>query len=383
MTIKATKRLLVIPSDPIRTYERYRRSDYLRSYFNPTSFFDEVVAIDLWENNRVRCAHGMKIFSGKKGKVRELIKSVQPTIIRAYGGYIACDTAVYNAPKNVPVVVSLHDTSESLLHHSLEFADAVICMADAVKTAFLKKCAFDKENIFILPNRIDTSIFHPQNIKYCREDLLRLPKKAKIILHVGRKSKQKNIETVLSAMKHLNKDYYAVFIGRGDDRKYKNIATDYCVNENCIWIENLQNEELPYWYSSCCCFVVPSLWEGFGIVFIEAAACGAPIITSNIAPLNAYLKNDYNAILLKDNSNDKELASAIERICNDDNFRSKLSLNAQKSMTAFAKDKVDRDEAKIYKDLITGKGPMRNQQRTKIVYYIHSYLYRFFKYSKK
>ena len=67
------------------------------------------------------------------------------------------------------------------------------------------------------------------------------------------------------------------------------------MSKRCFWIESVKNSELPVWYSWCDCFCVPSRWEGFGLVFIEAAACGSAIVTSDIAPMTEYFTNDKSA----------------------------------------------------------------------------------------
>lgn len=55
--------------------------------------------------------------------------------------------------------------------------------------------------------------------------------------------------------------------------------------ENLVLIENLAAEELAALYSGAAVFVYPSLYEGFGLPVLEAMACGAPVITSNLSAL--------------------------------------------------------------------------------------------------
>ena len=125
-------------------------------------------------------------------------------------------------------------------------------------------------------------------------------------------------------------------IGLGDIEKYQAIAEMSGVGDRCFWVGAVKNTELPLWYSWCDCMCTPSRWEGFGIVFIEAAACGAAIVTSDIGPMNEYLTPE-SACLVEDFENPSALAVAIRRSCEDTDHR---SLNYSGSILAMRKSSV-------------------------------------------
>ena len=84
---------------------------------------------------------------------------------------------------------------------------------------------------------------------------------------------------------------------------------------------------------------VPSRWEGFGIVFIEALACESIVVTSDIAPMNEYIKHGRNGLLVKDYENPKALAEMIKTACNDKRLQECLKINTRKSVERFEKNK--------------------------------------------
>jgi glycosyltransferase involved in cell wall biosynthesis len=95
---------------------------------------------------------------------------------------------------------------------------------------------------------------------------------------------------------------------------------------------------------------VPSRWEGFGIVFIEAAACGAAIVTSDIAPMKEYLTHEVSAHLVKEYENPTALARAISQVCENSEYRRRLSAGAIKAAQPFDRSIVDAKEVAIYQE---------------------------------
>jgi glycosyltransferase involved in cell wall biosynthesis len=112
----------------------------------------------------------------------------------------------------------------------------------------------------------------------------------------------------------------------------------------------------------------PSRWEGFGIIFIEAAACGAPIVTSDIAPMNEYLKDGQSACLVRDYGNPEALAAAIRRVCEDTVYRGKISAGAQIAAKPFARARVDEAEVAFYREAME-MGPLSWPRRVEWMFW--------------
>src|SRR5262249_51825622 len=104
--------------------------------------------------------------------------------------------------------------------------------------------------------------------------------------------------------------------------------------------------------SWCDCFCLPSRFpsEGFPIVSIEAAACGAPMVVSDIPPMNEYLKNGESACLVKEYETPAILAKAIEKTCGDADFRRRISEGAHQMAQQFDLKAIDAVEVGIYRE---------------------------------
>ncbi|GAA4236039.1 hypothetical protein GCM10022291_19460 [Postechiella marina] len=338
------KKLVIIPSDPIHEYEAKGTSSWLEEYFNPNSYFEEVYVLSPKENKE-REVYGVKIIPIKSDKqYKKLLKKINPFCVRAYGGYWATDFANYNRVGKIPVVSSIHDTNTDLIHESLKFSDAYFTMSKAVNNILLDKLNIKSTNL--LGNRVDTSKFIKET-KYTKSNKF---KSKRIVLHVGRKTYQKNIENTIESLKYLPEDFILVLIGKGDIEPYLKIAVEYKVENRVHFIEKVENTELIKWYNLAKVLCVPSRWEGFGLVFAEAASCKTKIVTSNIKPMNEYLINDgVMNVLVEDFENPISISKAILKLVNNPNTNKKTR---EYIVENFDKKVIAKREIEFYKSVI-------------------------------
>jgi glycosyltransferase involved in cell wall biosynthesis len=347
MSDKSASRLVVVPTDPIEAYERIGL-DWLERYYNPQGMFQEVFVLSPREKGERR-AYGMTIIGVAKREFTDMLHRLRPDVVRAYGGHWPADLVCYHRLPDVPVVVSVHDSRPALIHKSVCFADLVICTSKIVAQRVIAR-GVNPDRVRVLPNRVDTEIFHPIQDRAALESVAKRFPPGKHILHVGRKSAEKNLDTLIRALSMLPSEYSCIFVGQGDCSPYLSLAESLGVSDRCFWIDAIKNSELPLWYSWCDCFCVPSRSEGFGIVFIEAAACGAAIVTSDIAPMNEYLTHDVSACLVKEYENPWALAEAIRKVCEDTEYRRTICAGAVKAAQPFDRRIVDAAEVAIYRE---------------------------------
>ena len=342
-------RLAVIPSDPLEAYKKAGYGSWLEEYYNPRHFFKEVYLLSPLEKEE-RIEFGMKVIPTKPKELRSRLKEFGIDVVRAYGGYWACDMACHHRVDGVPVVVSVHDTKASLLYNSIKKADFVFCMSEAVEKVVVMNYEHP-ERVWILPNRVDFAIMRP----YPEDTLADLEERYSFrhkILHVGRKSAEKNLDTLIKALKFLGNDYCVLAVGLGEVNGYVRLAREESVADRCFFIETVQNNELARFYSFADCMCTPSRREGFGIVFIEALACEAMVVTSDIGPMNEYIRNMENGFLVKDFENPKAIADAVKKACEDESIRRVLKANARQSVRKFEKSRVDALEVEYYKRVL-------------------------------
>lgn len=165
-------------------------------------------------------------------------------------------------------------------------ATFVTSVSRYTRDQFCYQFGHDFHDVKVLPNTVGDQ-FHP-GMK--RDDLLNkynLHRK-KILLTVSRLApteRYKGIDKIIVILPMLLQkfpDLCYVIAGNGEDKVFlNNLAKNYDVEKQVVFLDNISDEELPYIYQLADVYVMPSLGEGFGIVFVEAACCGLSVIAGN------------------------------------------------------------------------------------------------------
>ncbi|MDO8537285.1 MAG: glycosyltransferase [archaeon] len=196
--------------------------------------------------------------------------------------------------------------------------------------------------------------FYPKTemIYYCVDSSFVPSKKfSDFILFSGRLSERKGIMTLLKAIKGLEIELHIV--GEGDLRK----KIEQFVKENNLekrvklfgWLngKNLLQE-----FQNCKFLVTPSNYEIFGIVNIEAMACGKSVIASNVSGIPEIVKHNENGLLCR-NGNVQEFQNAIKKLYYDDALREKLEKSALKTAEKFNENIFLQKHLKLYEKVIS------------------------------
>ena len=136
-----------------------------------------------------------------------------------------------------------------------------------------------------------------------------------VFLTVCRLEPRKDISTLLLAAKDFlshNSDVYFLIVGEGvAANELRSQARQLGIERQVIFSGRVSDEELPHYYASGDVFVLPTLYEGFGIVFAEAMAVGLPIISTNISAVPDVVGDAGILFTPKDVD---ELTTALEKI---------------------------------------------------------------------
>ncbi|MDD5449789.1 MAG: glycosyltransferase family 4 protein [Candidatus Omnitrophica bacterium] len=170
-----------------------------------------------------------------------------------------------------------------LKYSGLKNADVITAISRYTKNAMVQN-GISQDRIRFLKCAIDTSLFRqkPKNEKLI--DDLKIRNK-RVLLTVGRISsedKYKGHQIMLEVLAALGEEYVWLVIGGGDDEPLlRQRAREMRVIEKVRFLGEIEGNALIDYYNLCDVFVMPSKGEGFGIVFLEAMACGKPVITGN------------------------------------------------------------------------------------------------------
>ncbi len=207
-------------------------------------------------------------------------------------------------------------------------ADRVATVANVIKNDLIYFYGINKDKIDVIYNGVDTSIFKPlQDFKFPK-GLENLEGK-KIALFVGHFGLRKGLPYVIEAMKTVKEnvnDAVLVCIGGvpswlGEGDAYwaylKNIVKQAGLENTVYLLDKVPNTVLPIYYSMASCFVLPTYYEAFGKVIIEAMACGLPVITTRRGGNEEAVEEGVTGLLVNYGSS-SELADALTKILIDD-----------------------------------------------------------------
>lgn len=260
-------------------------------------------------------------------------QTVLPKLVRSYKLDILHCTA-NTAPLNlqIPLILTLHDVifldrywSKGTLYQNVgnlyrrfivpmvtNKAKFVITVSHFEKERIYKRLKLSASKITVIYNGLKNTFKKLAPDKTDFLNTYKLP--SKFFLFLGNTIERKNASRLISSYIDYNKlsQHKTPLVLPGLNELY---VKDVCRKEGKAYDADyfyftgyLPEEVLPYLYNSTCCFLFPSLQEGFGIPIIEAMACGVPVITSNISSMPEVADH---AALLVDPYNSNEITKAM------------------------------------------------------------------------
>ena len=172
------------------------------------------------------------------------------------------------------------------MRFALRHADHVVANSDFTRGE-LRKLDVNLERITLINPGVDVQRFRPGLWTGQLRKQLGLGASEKLVLSVGRLSRRKGFDVVERSIPMLATQGIAIhyaLIGTGEDEAYlKALAWELGVSSRVHLLGHVGSDDLPRWYGACDVFAMPNReidgdTEGFGMVFIEAAACGKPTV---------------------------------------------------------------------------------------------------------
>jgi D-inositol-3-phosphate glycosyltransferase len=215
-----------------------------------------------------------------------------------------------------------------------------------------------------IPPGVDLELFRPLDRCDSRRRL-GIAEDEKIVLFVGRIDPIKGIDTLLDAAALLADGETSptfVMVGGdfGDDgasigplADVAEAAAQRGLSNSFRFLGSQPQDQLPIFYSAADVVAVPSLYESFGLVAVEAMACGAPVVASRSGGLRFTVEDGLNGFLVPV-GDCQRLARLIGRVLADEPLRRRLSIGALNSADRFAWPSVATSILHVYQRLAEG-----------------------------
>lgn len=244
---------------------------------------------------------------------------------------------------NCPVIIYAHGEEITTWRQPNKFrvmkfvfrnADCIIANSEFTEKELIK-LGIKKNKIKKISPGVDLNRFKTGLKTIDLKETIGMDDKSKLILSVGRLTRRKGFDQTICAVSELNKkgmDVHYAIVGTGEDKAY----LESIVNKNKLYkkvhfLGHVSEKDLPRWYNAADLFVMANReidgdTEGFGMVFIEAGACGKPVIAGKAGGTGSAVIHGETGFRIDGNSTN-ELTDHIYQLLNDNLLSNRLGSN--------------------------------------------------------
>jgi glycosyltransferase involved in cell wall biosynthesis len=184
-------------------------------------------------------------------------------------------------------------------------SDALIAVSKYTVNELTELYGIDKNKIHVIYNGVDIERFKPRPNRAELRREFGLEKDTKIALFVGRLYHRKGLETLLSSVPPVLKEYSNlnfVISGTGFKQKeesLRNLAKELDIEDHVKFLGYVPDEKLPLLYSASDIFVLPAIYENFPFAILEAQSTGLPVISTKVGGIPEFLVDNENGFVIE------------------------------------------------------------------------------------
>lgn len=288
---------------------------------------------------------------------KKVIKQFKPDIIHTH--LLSADTWGRIAAKQLrhPLVVTTeHNRNleegpfvKSIKHFLSFFTSVIVASSDAIKEYQITKERILKKKIRVINYGIDLEKYPFRGVKVARygENHLKFTT-------IGRLAHQKGQRFLIEAMAKLDDDYPEIYceIAGGGDRKevLMDVAKRVHVEDKINFLGVV--DDVTAVLNNTNIFVLPSLYEGLGIVLLEAMSVGVPIIASDIPAVNELIRDEETGLLFESENSD-DLVERIIYLLKNPELQAEMIENARTLVEeSYSVERMVKEYDGLYRDLL-------------------------------
>jgi glycosyltransferase involved in cell wall biosynthesis len=283
--------------------------------------------------------------------------------------YHSLGAVKYRSVSDLPAIASTRLAVEKTC---LETVDSVVATSPQ-EGEHMRKLVSTKGTVEMVPCGTDIERLGSVDRLTARDEL-GIPEDAKVALYVGRFDRRKGIETLVRAIASSNLRGNAdlrLIIGGGarpgesdgiERDRIQDIVKELGIEEIVTFPGRLTESDLPIYYAAANVCVVPSHYEPFGLVAIEAMACRTPVVASNVGGLQFTVVPEVTGLLVPP-KDEAAFAGAIDRILGNPAWGEQLGeTGRQRVEIALSWDSVASRLGCLYEKLISQNAPVSPQK---------------------
>lgn len=268
------------------------------------------------------------------------------------------DLAMYKVPEVFPKIK--RTAAKATMSLMASHADRIIAVSESTKKDIQEIFKYPQEKISVIHSGFDKRLF--EESKESREKVLEkygISVNDKYILFLGTIEPIKNITRLLQAFKMFKEKceknggkcaHKLVLAGKNGwlASEYKQIAKDLGILKDIIFTGYIVGDELVPLFHNADFFVMPSLYEGFGMTVLEAFATGTPAIVSKVSSIPEVAGD---AAYFIDPMSTQSIADAMEKFAADENLKNEYRAKGKIQLEKFNWEKCASQTLDVYKSL--------------------------------
>ncbi len=255
-------------------------------------------------------------------------------------------------------VPSLADYLRKVVPEAVNSADVVATVSGEVSRTLSKHFQTPAEKMIVIPNGVSPQFHRRTDPLLLSATQHKFGLKYPLVLGVGTMEPRKNHMGLIKAFYQAQQKkggpaMLAIAGGQGWlYEETKQLVAELKLEKKVRFLGRVTDLELILLYSMADVFAFPSFAEGFGIPLIEAMACGAPVITSNVSAMPEVVGD---AALLIDPHNIDELATAISNLLENEQMREELRAKGYQRAREYTWEASAQKMLHIYQNLSNGE----------------------------
>jgi starch synthase len=254
---------------------------------------------------------------------------------------------------------------------AIESADAIVAVSQGMREDILR-CypTVHPDRVVVIYNGIDTNEYRPSHDRSVLERHGVDPERPSAIF-VGRNTRQKGVVHLLEAARHFDPDLQLILCaGEPDTREIGDYVESHVeelrkARDGVVWIESMMpRPELSALLGAATLFVCPSVYEPFGIVNVEAMACGVPVVASHVGGIPEVVVHEETGFLVPykpDPKGDPEepaafaraLAERVNQLARDRQLAAKMGKAGRaRAIERFSWKSIAKETLELYQRLV-------------------------------
>ncbi len=335
-------RVVHIPAGPLKVAKE-QIFDYLGDFLSGMRRFKETneLTYDL--------LHSHYWFSGK----------VAGTLAREWGvPHIATFHTLVEIKRRARVGEQEPEVRISVEHQVTASVDRIIVSTHHERRALHRLYGVAGERVSVIPPGVDLDLFHPGSQAAAR---VRLGLNGeRTLLYVGRLEPIKGVEVLLHTLVSMEdpNGIRLMVVGGGDEQdaemeRLKELSRALFIDDQVDFMGRSEHQDLPIYYQAADVTVVPSYYESFGLVALEAMACGTPVVAARVGGLQTMVKDSQTGYLVPWHCADA-FADRLEVLLANEALRQSMGREARSFAESMGWERTAASIANVYEGLLSG-----------------------------